>query len=149
MNSPLVIPFFIAHQGCPHQCSFCNQHVISGAPGGKLAADEIHRTVNDYLASDRKSARCKVQVAFYGGSFTGLPTGRQMELLRAVQPFLISKEVDEIRLSTRPDYITPEIVGFLRAEGVGVVELGVQSMDDNVLKSCGRGHSTADSEKAI
>lgn len=149
MISPLVIPFFIAHQGCPHQCSFCNQHVITGSAGAKLETDEICRTVKEYLSLAGKKHARKVQVAFYGGSFTGLPEGRQRELLRAVQPFLASKEVDEIRLSTRPDYITPEIVEFLRGQGVGVVELGVQSMDDDVLKLSGRGHTSAESEKAI
>jgi histone acetyltransferase (RNA polymerase elongator complex component) len=82
-------------------------------------------------------------VAFYGGSFTGLPLERQRELLGAAQPFLKSGQVRELRLSTRPDYITPEIAGFLREQGVGIVELGAQSLDDRVLTASGRGHTVA------
>lgn len=149
MSRPFVIPFFIAHQGCPHQCSFCNQHAITGSAGPELEADEILHTVREHLARPRRKERRQVQIAFYGGSFTGLPEKRQQELLAAVQPLLVSGAVNEIRISTRPDCINPAIVEFLRAHGVGIVELGIQSMDDDVLAASGRGHTVADSEKAI
>ena len=85
-----------------------------------------------------------MQVAFYGGSFTGLPVVRQRELLGAVQPYLADGRVDAIRLSTRPDYIDGPRVQLLRELGVGVVELGVQSCDERVLQQAGRGHGVAD-----
>ncbi|MFQ6758622.1 MAG: radical SAM protein [Deltaproteobacteria bacterium] len=143
MPAPFVIPVFIAHQGCPHQCLFCNQRSITGAPEGMVTAREVEEIIRAQLAWPRRHPEARVQVAFYGGSFTGLALERQRELLGAAQPFLASGQVRELRLSTRPDYVTPQIAGFLREQGVGIVELGAQSLDDGVLAASGRGH-TAD-----
>ena len=150
MVRPFVIPFFISHQGCPHRCVFCNQHAITGQPAGpSLDRDRIRAEIAEHLQRPRRASRQGVQVAFYGGSFTGLPETRQRELLGAVQPFLENGEVGQIRLSTRPDYIDPDITAFLKSHGVGIVELGVQSLDDAVLAASGRGHTVADSTRAI
>ena len=136
----LVIPLFIPHEGCPHCCSFCNQHQISGQDREPITATTVDQVIEDWLgrSGDRYS---QVQVAFYGGSFTGLPLERQRSLLSAVQPYLQAGRVQEIRLSTRPDYIDSERLDLLKEYGVGVVELGVQSLDDQVLRLAGRGHS--------
>jgi histone acetyltransferase (RNA polymerase elongator complex component) len=149
MPAPFVIPIFIAHQGCPHQCLFCNQRSITGAPEGMAGAHEVEETIRTQLAWPRRHLDAPVQVAFYGGSFTGLPMERQEELLGAAQPFLTSGQVQELRLSTRPDYVTPEIAGFLREHGVGIVELGAQSLDDGVLAASGRGHTAAQVRTAV
>jgi histone acetyltransferase (RNA polymerase elongator complex component) len=151
MPRPFIIPFFIAHQGCPHICSFCDQHAITGreAVGPGISRVEIVAGIRAGLERPHRQDRQGIQVAFYGGSFTGLPQGKQQELLDAVQPFLANGEVDEIRLSTRPDYISAEIISFLKSSGVTIVELGVQSMNDQVLVASGRGHTVADSELAI
>lgn len=141
--TPFVIPFFIAHQGCPHQCVFCNQHAISGqGQEATLTAAQVRDEIKLKLAWPRHPDR-PVQVAFYGGSFTGLPLGRREELLGAVAPFLARGEVQSIRVSTRPDLISPAIVDHLKERGVGLVELGVQSLDDEVLRQSGRGHAAA------
>jgi histone acetyltransferase (RNA polymerase elongator complex component) len=142
---PLVIPIFIPHEGCPHRCIFCNQHGISGHPAQPVTCQEIGETIRTWLAQCQPENREQVQVAFYGGSFTGLPAARQTELLGAVQPFLAQGQVATIRLSTRPDYIDPERLDLLVRHGVGIVELGVQSCDDQVLHLSGRGHDRADS----
>ena len=147
--SPFVIPVFIAHQGCPHQCLFCNQRSITGAPEGMVGAREVRETIRAQLAWPRRHPDAPVQVAFYGGSFTGLAIERQRELLGAAQPFLASGQVQELRLSTRPDYVTPEIAGFLREHGVGIVELGAQSLNDRVLAAGGRGHTAAQIRTAV
>jgi histone acetyltransferase (RNA polymerase elongator complex component) len=151
MPRPYIIPFFIAHQGCPHLCSFCHQHAIAGrsAIASDIDREGVTSGIREGLARPHRKERQGVQVAFYGGSFTGLPREKQQELLDGVQPFLASGEVDEIRLSTRPDYISKETVSFLRSSGVGIVELGVQSMNDQVLSASRRGHTVADSERAI
>ena len=101
-----------------------------------------------WLARSTRQGR-KVQVAFYGGSFTGLPLDRQRELLAAVQPFIINGQVDGIRLSTRPDYINHATPAFLRDFGVETVELGVQSMDQKVLDQSLRGHNVQQVAEAI
>ncbi len=149
MSAPFVIPIFIAHHGCPHQCLFCNQRSITGAPEGMVSAREVEETIRAQLAWPRRHPEAPVQVAFYGGSFTGLSMERQRELLGAAQPFLASGQVRELRLSTRPDYVTPRIAGFLREQGVGIVELGAQSLNDRVLAASGRGHTAAQVRYAV
>lgn len=145
-----VIPVFIPHEGCPHCCVFCNQHSISGRSGKEVVrAQDVTGIIETWLGYRRNPSTGPVQVAFYGGSFTGLPLVRQQELLGAVRPFLDHGSVDTIRLSTRPDYVSPEILIFLRDAGVSVVELGIQSLDDAVLRAAGRGHDSARAVLAI
>ncbi len=143
----LVIPIFIPHQGCPRHCLFCNQVSISGQGAPKENdAELVCKTIREWLERSRKHR--EVQVAFYGGSFTCLPRERQQAFLAAVQPFIQSGEVASIRLSTRPDCIDKKICGFLEKSGVTTVELGVQSLDDQVLQAALRGHSCEDSIRA-
>lgn len=147
---PLVIPVFIPHHGCPHTCLFCNQHCISGrmdtAPVTPAMVGEI---VSAWLARSPGRIAGGAQVAFYGGSFTGMERSRQQELLHAVAPFLSAGSVREIRLSTRPDYIDSSTVAFLRSHGVTIVELGAQSMDRPVLEASRRGHDAAQTAEAV
>ena len=142
----LVIPVFIPHRGCPHQCLFCNQNVITGQTA-EVFPQEIEKTITTWLARSRSRAR--VQVAFYGGSFTCLPEERQVKMLRVVQPFLRRGDVHCIRLSTRPDCIDSAICTFLKRMGVAIVELGVQSLDDDVLLRSRRGHTAEDCRRAV
>ena len=144
---PFIIPIFISHQGCPHRCVFCNQEHITGQAGAELSGTEVAAEIARHLAWPRRSD--EVQVAFYGGSFTCLPRARQEELLAAVQPYRQQGLVQTLRLSTRPDAIDPEIVSFLLAQGVGIVELGVQSLNPEVLARSGRGYSPAQVERAF
>jgi histone acetyltransferase (RNA polymerase elongator complex component) len=150
--TPLVIPIFIAHQGCPHRCIFCDQHSITGKAAGEehhVTPGTVKKSIEDWLAHSQDQKNRQVQVAFYGGSFTGLPVARQQELLEAVKPFTEKRLVQKVRLSTRPDYINEEIAGFLKKYDVGVIELGVQSMDEEVLLASGRGHSVKQSVEAV
>lgn len=144
MTKPLVIPLFIPHEGCPYRCVFCNQHQISAQVGEPLDVQAVAATIRTWLAQARPGHNRLVQVAFYGGSFTGLAESRQRELLAAVRPFRQQGLVQEIRLSTRPDYIDAHRLAVLHEYGVGTIELGVQSCDDHLLHLAGRGHSTAD-----
>lgn len=142
----VIVPFFISHQGCPHQCVFCNQRAITGKSGAIPTAAELLAAISDWR---RTSAAESVEVAFYGGSFTLLPHELQKRLLLTLKPLLQSGEVSSVRLSTRPDAVDAAIAGFLRESGVTTVELGVQSMDDTVLSLAGRGHSAQDTFNAF
>ena len=144
----LIIPVFIPHRGCPHQCLFCNQRSITGHDSRGLSIrSEITRTVEEWLA---RSGGCRdVQVAFYGGSFSCLAEEEQMGMLSSVQPFIDAGSVGSIRLSTRPDCIDPDICGLLREFRVKTVELGVQSLDDCVLEQSRRGHTSLQSREAL
>ena len=143
---PLVIPVFIPHRGCPHQCLFCNQNAITGRTADGVP-QEIERTITTWLT--RSHSRTGVQVAFYGGSFTCLPEGKQEQMLGAVQPFLRRGDVHCIRLSTRPDCVDSESCAFLKRMGVAIVELGLQSLDDDVLLRSRRGHTAEDCRRAV
>ena len=141
-----MIPFFISHQGCPNRCVFCDQEKIAGAGGALPTVPEMMAKI---AAFGQSSAGRKLQVAFYGGSFTLLPREEQAYLLGALQPLLQAGTLDSLRLSTRPDAVDAEGASFLKSMGVGTVELGVQSMDDEVLRLSGRGHTAADAERAL
>lgn len=141
-----AVPFFISHLGCPHRCVFCDQRKIAGADGALPTPQEIQAKVAEYRAT---SPGREFEAAFFGGTFTALPVEDQSYLLSALQPLLAAGALNSIRLSTRPDAIDPDTVLFLKSMGVQTVELGVQSMDDEVLALSGRGHSAADVERAL
>ena len=150
--TPLVIPIFISHQGCPQRCIFCDQHTITGHPGLEeefATPSTVQKTIEHWLNRPRKERNTGVQVAFYGGSFTGLSMPRQKELLSAVKPYIEEGLVDSIRVSTRPDYIDDTTIPILKEYSVSIVELGIQSLDQDVLEASVRGHSVQQSEDAI
>lgn len=151
-NAPFVIPIFISHQGCPHRCIFCNQVSITGKgqeTGAEVSAFQVQRIIAEQLSWPRRNTRQEIQVAFYGGSFTGLERNLQEELLQAVKSFIQKGQVHSIRISTRPDYIDSDTPVFLKKNHVKTVELGVQSLDPEVLQASQRGHSLGQIEDAI
>jgi len=143
----LVIPIFIPHRGCPHDCMFCNQQKISGYDRNNAASVAVAETIDEWL--ERNEDRNEVQVAFFGGSFTCLPVGEQVELLSAVQPYIEQDKVNTIRLSTRPDCIDRSVCNLLKEYNVGVVEIGAQSFSDTVLQQSLRGHTAEQSRNAF
>ncbi|HEX8960466.1 MAG TPA: radical SAM protein [Geobacteraceae bacterium] len=142
---PLIVPFFIAHQGCPHQCVFCNQVKISGAAEAVPTPAEL---LARFAAYRRSAGERTLEVAFFGGTFTSLPLSVQEGLLEPLQPLLATGELSSVRVSTRPDAVDSGVLDFLGRMGVRTVELGVQSMDDQVLRRAGRDHTARDTEDA-
>lgn len=141
------IPIFVPHMGCPFDCVFCNQRHITST--GQIVTEEtVSQTIEQYLSTLPKQ-NCMVEAAFFGGSFTGIAPERQEELLSAAYRYVQSGDVQGIRLSTRPDYISWEILDRLNRYGVTSIELGVQSMDEEVLKASGRGHTREDVFQAV
>lgn len=140
------IPIFIPELACPFQCAFCNQEKISGH---NLIPDdaEIIETIETHLNSFKEKNRF-VEVAYFGGSFTGIPFEQQEHFLGLVQPFIKNGSVQSIRLSTRPDYIDSKILTMLKKHNVGTIELGAQSLDDGVLQKSHRGHNAQQVEEA-
>lgn len=136
-----ILPIFVPHAGCPNDCVFCNQKRISGS---LLPASA--ETVR--LAVSALKPGSGYELAFYGGSFTAIPEAEQEALLAAAIPARESGAVSAIRVSTRPDAVTVEKLARLRRYGVETVELGAQSMCDEVLRRSGRGHTREDTVKA-
>ncbi len=127
-------------------CVFCDQNRIAGEKKGLPTEDEIDAAVEIYLESWQGTGR--KEAAFYGGSFTAIPRAIQEQLLKAVKPYIDKGVIDSVRISTRPDSINADDLLFLKGYGVSTIELGIQSMDDEVLKSSKRGHTSEDSRKA-
>jgi histone acetyltransferase (RNA polymerase elongator complex component) len=141
----VIVPFFIAHQGCPHTCIFCDQRTIAGAPAAVPTRSEILARIAAYRET---VATGSMEVAFFGGTFTSLPRSVQEGLLAPLQPLLADGELAGVRISTRPDAIDRETAEFLKGRGVVTVELGIQSLDDDVLARAGRGHTVRHAEYA-
>ena len=144
------IPIFVPHKGCPHDCVFCNQKKITGHTD-VCDTIEIKTIVEEYLSSIAKNGSredAHIEVAFFGGSFTGIDRDVQEEYMKCVEPDIKSGDIDGIRCSTRPDYIDDDILTMVKSYGMSVIELGVQSADDRVLSITNRGHSFADVENA-
>ena len=140
-----IIPVFVPHLGCPNDCVFCNQRRISGSTV-PAAARDVDKAIENAAALPRTGA--KRQLAFYGGSFTAIPIHEQTALLAAAKAHLDAGDIDSIRLSTRPDAIDGAVLKRLAEYGVETVELGAQSMCDEVLRLAGRGHTARDVENA-
>lgn len=135
---------FIPHLGCPHACVFCNQRTISGCR--EFDETAVPAQIRQALATVPPDCDC--QIAFFGGSFTGIDRGLMIRLLDLAAEFVRGGQVESIRLSTRPDFIDGEVLEILSRYPVRTVELGIQSTSDAVLSASGRGHTAADSERA-
>ena len=140
MKKHAIIPIFISHRGCPNDCVFCNQKKIT-AREGDVTPEDVRSTIDQWLTTLHGVE--KVEVSFYGGSFTGIPMDQQTAFLEIAKDYKDRGLIDMIHLSTRPDYIDCEILDNLKAHSVDVIELGVQSFSDEVLRLSGRGHDAA------
>ena len=137
------ISLFIPHLGCPHKCSFCNQNTITGKQS-QPSADDVRAAVETAL----KKKNYDYEIAFFGGSFTAIDREYMLSLLKAAYDYVKDGRVNGIRISTRPDCIDEEVLDILKKYGVTSIELGAQSMDDEVLRANFRGHTAEDVENA-
>lgn len=146
MKKKMIIPIFVSHQGCPNDCVFCNQKRITGV---KEVFDEkqIRYHIESYLEGFKRDK--VVEIAFFGGSFTGISPVLQKKYLELAAKYIKKYQLDGIRLSTRPDYINEEILKLLSQYPVKAIELGVQSLDEEVLKASRRNHTVEDVYKAV
>ncbi len=138
------IPIFIPHLGCPNTCVFCNQRTISGVSSFDIST--VRRDIDKALSTVEKGAEC--EIAFFGGSFTGIDRALMTELLKIAYSYIESGRATSVRCSTRPDYIDPEILDILKKYGVKTIELGLQSASDKVLSATKRGHTFEDERRA-
>ena len=138
------IPIFIPHLGCPNQCVFCNQRTISGVT--EFDPADVTRIIEETLSTVSPDDEC--EIAFFGGSFTGIDRDLMIRLLETAYSYVECGRVSSGRCSTRPDYISEEILDILIRYGVKTVELGLQSSSDRVLSVTKRGHTFLDEERA-
>lgn len=133
-----IIPIFVPHRGCPHDCIFCNQKKITGV-STDITSSDVRNIVEEYLETIDKDAI--VEIAFFGGSFTAIDVDIQRNLLSVAKEYVDKGLVQDIRMSTRPDCINQEILDMLKEYSVSIIELGVQSLDEDVLRDSIRGHN--------
>ena len=146
MSKEYIIPVFVPHLGCPNDCIFCNQKSISGQKKN-ITKEDAKKTIDNFL-ENIKDKDAKKEIAFFGGSFTGIDEKTQEELLQIAYEYIKNGQVDSIRISTRPDYINKEILKRLKKYKVKTIELGVQSANDYILGRANRGHTFKDVEQA-
>ncbi len=145
MKKQYIIPIFVPHLGCPNDCVFCNQKAISGETK-ELSEDDVKKIIEEHLKYVKEKS--KVEIAFFGGSFTGIDEKKQEELLKVAYDYIKQGKAESIRISTRPDYIDKKVLKRLKKYKVKTIELGVQSANDYILQKAGRGHTFEDVKKA-
>jgi histone acetyltransferase (RNA polymerase elongator complex component) len=146
MKNHFTIPIFVPELACPHQCVFCNQRKISGTL--KVPSiDEAEEIIKQHLKTIPKE-NSEIEIGFFGGNFTGIDLDLQIKYLSLALHYSLITNLSGIRISTRPDYIDEEKLALLKEYGVYTIELGAQSMVDEVLIASGRGHTVSDTEKA-
>ena len=145
----LIIPVFISNRGCPQRCVFCRDNSDEDSLTGKDPGNAIGGIVRAYLGAAGSRKKSCVQIAFYGGNFTGLDRAQQYGLLSLAAGYVDAGLVQSLRISTRPDALGREEVEFLRGFPVRTVEIGVQSMSDEVLTRSRRGHTADDVRRAV
>ena len=146
MKKNYIIPIFVPHKGCPHDCIFCNQKKITGI-STDVTREDVENIISTYLETINHDSN--IEVAFFGGSFTAIDIKIQESLLSAAKHYLDKKIINDIRISTRPDCIDDEILVFLKKYGVSIIELGVQSLDEEVLRLSERGHTAIHVKDAV
>lgn len=132
-----IIPVFVSHMGCPNDCTFCNQRKITGTEEA-IKPEDLYNHVMGYLETMKRDC---IELAFFGGSFTGIEVNTQEAYLAIAHKLKLDGFIQKIRLSTRPDYINQEVIDRLKFYSVDLVELGCQSFDEDVLLMSKRGHT--------
>ena len=148
MRKPFIIPIFLPHSGCPHRCVFCNQTAITGNSERFPTAEGLRAQIDRQLSYKGKN-RGKTQISFYGGNFLGLPMEKIRMCLETATGYADSNLIDSIRFSTRPDTITPTTLEWIASYPVSTIEIGVQSMAENVLFLSRRGHTAERTRQAM
>jgi histone acetyltransferase (RNA polymerase elongator complex component) len=143
-----IIPIFVMYRGCPHRCIYCNERITAGNHPDRITEDLFRNIVDKYLKTMNWNTE-SIQIAFYGGNFTGIDEDYQTKLLEAAESYIQGGPIDSIRISTRPDYIDVDRIKLLKNYSVTTVEIGAQSMIDEVLNLSGRGHTSNDVRNAV
>jgi histone acetyltransferase (RNA polymerase elongator complex component) len=147
-SRPFIIPVFIPHAGCPHQCAFCNQVLIADRPDQTPSEEVVAADITRFLTYQQPHHEAP-QISFYGGTFLGIGEERILRFLDIATRFVARGQAAGIRFSTRPDTITAATLDLVQRFPVTTIELGVQSMDDAVLRLSQRGHTALDTRKGV
>ena len=140
------VAIFVPHVGCPQQCSFCDQRAITG--GAQVPTPQQVWDTAQAAAAHLGDRVGETEIAFFGGSFTAIPREQMLSLLAPAKAAVERWGFRGLRCSTRPDAVDGEVLSLLKAHHMVAVELGAQSMDEEVLRRNRRGHTPADTAQA-
>ena len=147
----MIIPFFLPHAGCKQKCVFCDAWLLADSVE-PISKTSFHAKVSSYLGTKKNHINddgIADEIAFYGSNFTGIDIAQQRQLLEWANNFIVTKQISHIRISTRPDYISQSHIDFLKSYNVKTVEIGAQSLCDDVLLAAQRGHDAQVVHEAI
>jgi histone acetyltransferase (RNA polymerase elongator complex component) len=133
-----ILPFFFPNVGCPGRCIFCDQQIIAGDAFTMPTTGELVEAVMEAWTNRTPGDNRPLEAALFGGTFTALPAEVQEEVLTPLQALSEKGILQGIRISTHPQFVTPETLSFLGRFGVTTIELGIQSFADDVLHLSGR-----------
>jgi elongator complex protein 3 len=162
---------------CPGACLFCPgvegmpKSYLPDEPGAMRAAqhafDPYDQTASRIATmADLGHTVQKIELLILGGTWSSYPEEYQEWFVRRCLDALNEQEARTLEqaqrrnetalyrnvgltVETRPDCITPEEVRRLRRLGVTKVQLGIQSLDDHILELNRRGHTSADTRRAM
>lgn len=126
--------------GCPGRCIYCSQRTQTGE--SKAALKQVFYNFRTNLEKKYQDGHSQMGAAFFGGTFTAIPRDWQRSFLHLANDFKAKGVIKHIRCSTRPDYVRLDELQALRQYGLDMVELGIQTFEDKVLKTSGRGYSS-------
>jgi len=144
----MIVPIFLMNRGCPHRCIYCNTRLIAGKTEEPLNEDHLRRTVASYTGQGKRKGE-SVELAFYGGNFTGMAEREQIRLLETTDALRCDGLIRQVRIATRPDDLSDHTLDLLARHHVGTVEIGAQSLADDVLALARRGHTAEDVAQAV
>jgi histone acetyltransferase (RNA polymerase elongator complex component) len=137
----LIFPIFLPMQGCKERCIYCDQNLIASEE--PIHAAQQLEQARSFLQAHSGKER---QVAFYGGTFTGLEQGKRDALISALKGYL--DEEASFRISTHPLFIDEDIIRWCKESGIKTIELGIQDFDEAVLRASGRNYTTEEAVRA-
>ena len=172
----VTLTLFTQGTGCSFDCLYCPKEkdlpksYFSDEPGIKRAIrnnfDPFEQTKERLNALELSNHPLdKIEILIKGGTFSFYPKNYRENFVKRVfeavndqkaATLLNAQKVNEtankriigINIETRPDYINNKEIQFLRYLGITQVELGVQALDDKILKTINRGHDVETVKKA-
>ena len=131
------IPFFLPMLSCPHRCVYCDQNRITGQTVAPKPSD---------VAQSLSSVNEPAEVCFFGGSFSCMSPDLQRLYLEAASA---APSGSVVRFSTHPRCVSEDRIGLLSPFPISMVELGISSLDDEVLATCRRGYGEEEALSAV
>lgn len=136
-----ILPVFLPFASCGNKCIFCDQQAISGVKSENnlitLAENQIKTWLSYGLSYN--------EIAFYGGNFAAINRQEREKLYRLAH----NNGFTKIRFSTRPDTINNETLSEIKDYQISLVELGIQSLNNNVLHANSRPYTNTEAVKAV